>query len=161
MGITIPAQLLLLAGLMASQAVGAALQITPPHLAPDDNGIVATEVRSSLSRPSRWSVRVVPWEPELPERTAPSAIPISAMADSVAPHPVGVEISPRFFTLVASGRQVVRARVRDRSRRYRLLIEQIPSDDPQEQGINFRFRFSLPVYYSGKDPLIPISDTRH
>jgi hypothetical protein len=141
-------------------ACSGALQITPPHLAPDAQGIVATEVKSSLGRPSRWSVRVVPWEPGQPDQSAPSLMPVSAATESAAPHPIAVDISPRFFTLIASGRQVIRARVHDRSRRYRLLIEQIPSDDALDTGINFRFRFSLPVYHSGKDPLIPLRETR-
>ena len=66
-----------------------------------------------------------------------------------------VEISPRFFSLAGAGRQVIRARVTDRSRHYRLLIEQIPDDQPSGKGVNFRFRFSLPIYRSSQDPLIP------
>ena len=149
-----------IAMLLMAGTCPAALQITPPHLAPDAQGIVATEVKSSLGRPSRWSVRVVPWEPGQPDPSAPSLMPVSAAVESAAPHPVAVDISPRFFTLIASGRHVIRARVHDRSRRYRLLIEQIPSEDMLDTGINFRFRFSLPVYHSGKDPLIPIRDAR-
>ncbi len=38
----------------------AALNITPPQLAPDEQGVIATEVKSSLAAPTRWSVRVVP-----------------------------------------------------------------------------------------------------
>lgn len=143
-----------------AKVCAAALQITPPHLAPDAQGVVATEVKSSLARPSRWSVRVIPWEPGQQDQTAPSPMPVSAAMESAAPHPLAVDISPRFFTLIASGRQVIRARVHDRSRRYRLLIEQIPSDDALDTGINFRFRFSLPVYHSGRDPLIPNRDLR-
>lgn len=131
----------------------AALNITPPQLAPDEHGVIATEVRSSLSTSSRWSVRVVPWDPSLPEAPAAGAMPVSALA--VAAHPLGVEISPRFFSLPESGRQVIRARVSDRSRHYRMLIEQIPDDSLSGQGVNFRFRFSLPIYRSNRDPLIP------
>jgi len=50
---------------------------------------------------------------------------------------------------------VIRARIIDRSKHYRLLIEQIPDDTVRGQGVNFRFRFSLPIYKSSQDPLIP------
>lgn len=123
----------------------AALQITPPQLTPDSDGMIATEVRSSLASSSRWSVRMIPWDPNAQELDANATL-IADAAPHV--HPLGVDISPRFFSLAASGRQVVRARIRDRFRQYRLLIEQIPDDDPQGQGVNFRFRFSLPVYRS-------------
>lgn len=138
----------------SAQAAFAALNITPPQLAPDDQGVIATEVRSSLATTSRWSVRVVPWDPtKTQENPGAAAMPISApAAPDVAP---GVEISPRFFSLAGSGRQVIRARVADRSRHYRLLIEQIPDDQPSGKGVNFRFRFSLPIYRSSQDPLIP------
>ncbi len=146
-------RLLAAAALITSGAAQAALNITPPQLAPDDQGVIATEVKSSLSTPTRWSVRVVPWDPGATEPANSAAMPISAIASS--PHPLGVEISPRFFSLAGQGRQVIRARITDRSRHYRLLIEQIPDDGLSNQGVNFRFRFSLPIYRSSKDPLIP------
>jgi hypothetical protein len=123
----------------------AALQISPPQLTPDADGMIATEVRSGLASSSRWSVRVIPWEADGGHESAP---PDATTIGDVLPHvhPLGVDVSPRFFSLTASGRQVVRARIRDRSRQYRLLIEQIPEDDPESQGVNFRFRFSLPIY---------------
>lgn len=134
----------------------AALSITPPQLAPDQAGVIATEVRSSLSVASRWSVRVVEWQPQSAEIAQPQALPISGShALGSASQPIGVEISPRFFSLAASGRQVIRARISDRSKHYRLLIEQIPDTATASQGVNFRFRFSLPVYRSAQDPLIP------
>jgi P pilus assembly chaperone PapD len=131
----------------------AALNITPPQLAPDDQGVIATEVRSSLSTPSRWSVRIVPWDPLAPETSPSAAMPVSALP--LPSHPLGVEVSPRFFSLAGAGRQVIRARITDRSKHYRLLIEQIPDDTVRGQGVNFRFRFSLPIYKSSQDPLIP------
>lgn len=146
-------QWLTLAVLIASGAAQAALNITPPQLAPDDQGVIATEVKSSLSTSTRWSVRVVPWDPTAAEPGNAAAMPVSALATPA--HPLGVEISPRFFSLAGHGRQVIRARIADRSRHYRLLIEQIPDDGLANQGVNFRFRFSLPIYRSSKDPLIP------
>ncbi len=140
-------------GISAAQNVAAALQITPPQLAPDDQGVIATEVKSSLSTPSRWSVRIIPWDPTQPETPSPSAMPISSTLNNN--HITGVDISPRFFSLAGSGRQVIRARVTDRSRHYRLLIEQIPDDQPSGKGVNFRFRFSLPIYRSSQAPLTP------
>lgn len=138
---------------LACATAQAALNITPPQLAPDENGIVSTEVKSSLDRPTRWSVRAIAWDPNQKDSAEPSATAVSATAN---PAPVAdVDISPRFFSLSAAGRQVIRARVNDRSRHYRLLIEQIPLDTPGAQGVNFRFRFSLPIYRSGQDPLIP------
>lgn len=125
----------------ASQA---ALQITPPQLTPDADGMIVTEIRSGLASSSRWSVRVVPWETESGADAPPSATLIADVLPHV--HPLGVDVSPRFFSIAAAGRQVVRARVRDRSKQYRLLIEQIPEDDAQSTGVNFRFRFSLPIY---------------
>jgi hypothetical protein len=140
---------------LAGQAQ-AALSITPPQLAPDSQGVIATEVRSSLSSASRWSVRVLEWDPEATPAQAPSALPIANNhALGSASQPIGIEISPRFFSLAASGRQVIRARISDPSKRYRLLIEQIPDSASSSQGVNFRFRFSLPVYRSAQDPLIP------
>jgi P pilus assembly chaperone PapD len=134
----------------------AALSITPPQLAPDSQGVIATEVRSSLPTASRWSVRVIEWNPESPQTETPSALPISNNhALGSASQPIGIDISPRFFSLAASGRQVIRARVSNRSKHYRLLIEQIPEGSSSSQGVNFRFRFSLPVYRSPQDPLIP------
>jgi P pilus assembly chaperone PapD len=134
----------------------AALSITPPQLAPDSRGVIATEVRSSLPTASRWSVRIIEWNPHAPQTDLPSAMPISNHhALGSASQPIGIEISPRFFSLSASGRQVIRARVSDRSKHYRLLIEQIPEGSSSSQGVNFRFRFSLPVYRSPQDPLIP------
>ncbi len=140
-------------GISAAQNVAAALQITPPQLAPDDQGVIATEVKSSLSTPSRWSVRIIPWDPAQAETPSPGAMPISSTPNHN--HVTGVDISPRFFSLAGAGRQVIRARVTDRSRHYRLLIEQIPDDQPSGKGVNFRFRFSLPIYRSSQDPLIP------
>lgn len=140
-------------GISFFQCASAALQITPPQLAPDDQGVIATEVKSSLSTSSRWSVRIIPWDPGQPEEPASGAMPVSSASMS---NPVtGTEISPRFFSLAGAGRQVIRARVTDRSRHYRLLIEQIPDDEPSGKGVNFRFRFSLPIYRSSQDPLIP------
>lgn len=148
----------------------AGLQITPPQLAPDDNGIISTEVRSSLPTASRWSVRVVPWNPKDDKETpgagpgpessvqaghqTAQALRVSALAAPSAAR--GVEISPRFFSLSSAGRQVIRARIADRSRHYRLLIEQIPDEvSSAGKGVNFRFRFSLPIFTSAQDPLIP------
>jgi len=156
----------------------AALNITPPQLAPDEQGVIATEVKSSLAAPTRWSVRVVPWDPGLTEPPASAASNVAAQTATAtlatpspqrtppAPlaipgHPLGVEISPRFFSLAGHGRQVIRARIVDRSRHYRLLIEQIPDDALSNQGVNFRFRFSLPIYRSRQDPLIPHGVTIH
>lgn len=143
-------------GLLFMSPVRAALSITPPQLAPDQRGVIATEVKSSLSVASRWSVRVVEWNPESKEPPAASAMPISSdNALGRASQPLGVEISPRFFSLAAGGKQVIRARVSDRSKHYRLIVEQIPDAATASQGVNFRFRFSLPVYRSAQDPLIP------
>lgn len=136
-----------------SPHASAALQITPPQLAPDDQGVIATEVKSSLASSSRWSVRVIPWDPTQPETPAAGAMPVSVTTNTT--NTPEVEISPRFFSLAGAGRQVIRARVTDRSRHYRLLIEQIPDDQPSGKGVNFRFRFSLPIYRSSQDPLIP------
>ncbi len=138
---------------LASGPGQAALNITPPQLAPDAQGVIATEVKSSLSTPTRWSVRMVVWDPNAPPPSSAGPLPIAALPAPT--HPLGTEISPRFFTLPASGRQVIRARVSDRNKYYRLLIEQIPDDSVSAQGVNFRFRFSLPVYRSHQDPLIP------
>ncbi len=150
------AMFLVLGFVASSSPVHAALSITPPQLAPDHNGVIATEVRSSLSSASRWSVRVIEWTPGAERDPAPAAMPIAnTHALGKASQPIGVEISPRFFSLAASGRQVIRARVSDRSKHYRLLIEQIPETSLANQGVNFRFRFSLPVYRSAQDPLIP------
>jgi hypothetical protein len=179
----------MVAGAFCASAAHAALNITPPQLAPDQNGIIATEVKSSLTTPSRWSVRVIVWDPTAKEpanrNPAPAAVPIStsgaaaavspakssaavlpqsatspatsaaASALGTAAAPLGVDISPRFFSLAPAGRQVIRARVSDRTRHYRLLIEQIPDDSLSSQGVNFRFRFSLPIFRSSQDPLIP------
>lgn len=140
-------------GALACGPTLAALNITPPQLAPDAQGVIATEVKSSLATPTRWSVRIVIWDPTAPERTTTGPLPVAALP--TPSHPLGTEISPRFFTLPAAGRQVIRARVADRSKYYRLLIEQIPDDSVSAQGVNFRFRFSLPIYRSPQDPLIP------
>ena len=136
----------------------AGLNITPPQLAPDQDGIVATEVRSSLSTPTRWSVRVTPWDPAAPSQEGSGTLPIvskESAPTSITLSPLGVEVSPRFFSLAGSGRQMIRAKVFDRSRYYRLVIEQIPLESPSDPGVNFRFRFSLPIYRSAIDPLIP------
>lgn len=149
---------ILLLMLITGMPAHAALNITPPQLAPDQDGIVATEVRSSLSTPTRWSVRVTPWDPLAPSPERGSALPIVSKdsgPSSIANPPLGVDVSPRFFSLAGSGRQMIRAKVFDRSRYYRLVIEQIPLESPTDPGINFRFRFSLPIYRSPTDPLIP------
>jgi len=148
-----PRILFAIAVVALTSSASAALNITPPQLAPDEHGVIATEVRSSLATSSRWSVRLVVWDPNAPEAAPSGAMPVSALAPP--PYPSGVEVSPRFFSLASSGRQVIRARVSDRSKYYRLLIEQIPEDTLSAQGVNFRFRFSLPVYRSAQDPLIP------
>jgi P pilus assembly chaperone PapD len=151
-----PVLLAAFASLLAIGPAQAALSITPPQLAPDERGVIATEVKSSLGTASRWSVRVVEWNPQAPETAQPAAMPISSgNALGTTGQPIGVEISPRFFSLAASGKQVIRARVSDRSKHYRLLIEQIPDPSTASQGVSFRFRFSLPVYRSPQDPLIP------
>lgn len=142
-----------IAAVALATSASAALNITPPQLAPDEHGVIATEVRSSLATSSRWSVRLVVWDPNAPEAAPSGAMPVSALAAPA--HTSGVDVSPRFFSLASAGRQVIRARVSDRSKYYRLLIEQIPEDTLSAQGVNFRFRFSLPVYRSAQDPLIP------
>jgi hypothetical protein len=138
-----------LLGLMPHAPLQAALDITPPQLAPDHQGIIATEVRASLAVPTRWSVRVIPWDPTQGPAEGAAAQPVSLIGEAMP-----VDVSPRFFSLAAGGRQVIRARVNDRSRYYRLLIEQVP-DTVSSQGVQFRFRFSLPIFRSSQDPLIP------
>jgi len=151
--LTLSARLAWLAvGLLGGLQAQAALNITPPQLAPDDNGIIATEVKSSLPNATRWSVRVIHWDPTQPTQPT-QPMPVVALAKPISVQ--GVEISPRFFSLSGLGRQIIRARITDRSRHYRLLIEQIPNDTLGNQGIQFRFRFSLPIYKSNQDPLIP------
>ncbi|MEY2776944.1 MAG: Pili and flagellar-assembly chaperone, PapD N-terminal domain [Pseudomonadota bacterium] len=113
----------------------AALTISPPQLTPDEDGVVVTQVQSSLAQPSRWSVRLVDWNVE------GNAFP-----------PAEGQISPRFFSLQPGDMQVIRARPRERSRYHRLVIEQVPPDDLQ-QGLSFQFRFSLPVFRSHKEPV--------
>ena len=118
-----------------SRAAGAALAVTPPQLHPDDAGIVVTEVQSSISGPSRWSVRLVAWE-----------------AGAIEPSPADGLVSPRFFELGAGERQIIRAQIQNRARYHRLLVEQIPDQNPGNQGLAFRFRFSLPIYRDAKEP---------
>lgn len=113
----------------------AALAITPPQLVPDEAGIVVTDVQSSLPVGSRWSVRLVQWTPGESD-----------------PRPAAGDVSPRFFSLEANGRQVVRARIRNASGYHRLLIEQVADDSRSGQGLAFRFRFSLPVYRQASEP---------
>jgi len=114
----------------------AALGISPPQLFPDRSGIVVTEVQSSMTSASRWSVRLVGWGPAGEEI-------------------VGVpgDVSPRFFGLAPGGRQLIRARIKEGTRYHRLLIEQIPETDNEITGLAFRFRFSLPVYHHRQEPV--------
>jgi len=148
-----------------SQTTTAALNITPPQLAPDANGVIATEVRSTLSGPSRWSVRIIPWDPAEPDSAKSLAVNLTANANqpsSTLPLnlPINLpQISPRFFSLQPLQHQVIRARVHDRSKRYRLLIEQVADDQAKLEGVNFQFRFSLPIYQSRQDPAIPLGIT--
>jgi P pilus assembly chaperone PapD len=126
--------LLLLTGFMPLTA-WAALTISPPQLTPDEQGVVVTQVQSSLAQPSRWSVRLVTWNAE--------AGPFE---------PAQGQVSPRFFSLNPNEVQVVRARPLNRAGYHRLVIEQIPSEDLQ-QGLSFQFRFSLPVFRFAQEPL--------
>jgi hypothetical protein len=121
---------------LVPQLAWSALAITPPQLHPDPGGIIVTEVRSSLSSHSRWSVRLVYWEPGQPE-----------------PTPAAGDVSPRFFGLEAGGRQVIRARVQNKSAYHRVLVEQLPDQEGLGQGLAFRFRFSLPVYRQAQEPV--------
>jgi hypothetical protein len=114
----------------------AALGISPPQLVPDQAGIVVTEVQSSMTSASRWSVRLVGWGPAGEEITG-----------------VAGDVSPRFFGLAPGGRQLVRARIKDKTRYHRLLIEQVPEHQSEVAGLAFRFRFSLPVYQSRNEPV--------
>lgn len=147
---------------LSSQSVSAraALNITPPQLAPDANGVVATEVKSTLNHGSRWSVRIIPWDPNPsePDTTVNSATAVKTnlISSSSASQP---QISPRFFSLQPMQHQVIRARIPDRSKRYRLLIEQVADQEARHEGVNFQFRFSLPVYQSRQDPAIPLGIT--
>lgn len=130
-------------------SVEAALAITPPQLLPDEAGIIVTEVQSSLPIGSRWSVRLVTWKPGEAE-----------------PTPAVGDISPRFFSLTGGGRQILRARIRDRSSYHRLLIEQVADANQEGQGLSFRFRFSLPVYRQATEPealtpLVPVAAGCH
>jgi hypothetical protein len=129
------AMLLTLTG-MLSEPSQAALGISPPQLVPDAAGIVVTEVQSSMTSASRWSVRLVGWGPAGEEI-------------------VGVpgDVSPRFFGLAPGGRQMIRARIKDPSRYHRLLIEQVPEAESEVLGLAFRFRFSLPVYHHRLEPI--------
>jgi len=126
--------LLLLTGFMPL-AAWAALTISPPQLTPDEQGVVVTQVQSSLGQTSRWSVRLVTWTSESgPFEPAPG------------------QVSPRFFSLAPNEIQVIRARPLKRGSYHRLVIEQIPSEDLQ-QGLSFQFRFSLPVFRHAQEPL--------
>jgi len=113
----------------------AALTISPPQLTPDEQGVVVTQVQSSLAQPARWSVRLVQWGVD------PTEFP-----------PAEGQISPRFFSLHPGEIQVIRAKPAERGRYHRLVLEQIPPDDLQ-QGLSFQFRFSLPVFRNPKEPL--------
>jgi len=126
-----------------SQPSQAALGISPPQLVPDAAGIVVTEVQSSMTSASRWSVRLVGWGPAGEEI-------------------VGVpgDVSPRFFGLAPGGRQMIRARIKDPSRYHRLLIEQVPEAQSEVLGLAFRFRFSLPVYHHRLEPIAHTPDIR-
>ena len=117
-------------------AAHAALSVTPPQLHLDEGGVVVTEVQSSLTTPSRWSVRLVGWGPAGEEQPG---------ADG--------QVAPRFFSLAPGGRQLVRARIANRARYHRLLIEQIPEANNSISGLAFRFRFSLPVYRLAQEPV--------
>lgn len=132
--------LLLAAGLAVLTSVPsvslAALGISPPQLFPDRSGIVVTEVQSSMTSASRWSVRLVGWGPAGEEIMG-----------------VPGDVSPRFFGLAPGGRQLIRARIKEGTRYHRLLIEQIPEADNEISGLAFRFRFSLPVYHHRQEPL--------
>lgn len=136
------AMLLTLTG-MLSDSSQAALGISPPQLVPDAAGIVVTEVQSSMTSASRWSVRLVGWGPAGEEI-------------------VGVpgDVSPRFFGLAPGGRQMVRARIKDPSRYHRLLIEQVPEAQSEVIGLAFRFRFSLPIYHHRLEPIAHTPDIR-
>ena len=114
----------------------AALGVSPPQLVPDRSGIVVTEVQSSMTSASRWSVRLVGWGPAGEEIVG-----------------VAGDVSPRFFSLAPGGRQLIRARVKEGARYHRLLIEQIPEANNEIAGLAFRFRFSLPVYQHRQEPL--------
>jgi hypothetical protein len=126
--------MVLLAG--ASSVSHAALGVSPPQLVPDRSGIVVTEVQSSMTSASRWSVRLVGWGPAGEEIVG-----------------VAGDVSPRFFSLAPGGRQLIRARIKEGSRYHRLLIEQIPEANNEIAGLAFRFRFSLPVYQNRQEPL--------
>ena len=117
-------------------AAHAALSVTPPQLRLDEGGVVVTEVQSSLTTPSRWSVRLVGWGPAGEEQLG---------ADG--------QVAPRFFSIAPGGRQLVRARIANRAGYHRLLIEQIPETNNSISGLAFRFRFSLPVYRLAQEPV--------
>jgi P pilus assembly chaperone PapD len=114
----------------------AALSVTPPQLHLDEAGVVVTEVQSSLTTSSRWSVRLVGWGPAGEEQPGAEGL-----------------VAPRFFSLTPGGRQLVRARIANRARYHRLLIEQIPEANNDISGLAFRFRFSLPVYRLAQEPV--------
>ena len=114
----------------------AALSVTPPQLHLDEAGVVVTEVQSSLTTSSRWSVRLVGWGPAGEEQPGAEGL-----------------VAPRFFSLAPGGRQLVRARIANRARYHRLLIEQIPEANNDISGLAFRFRFSLPVYRLAQEPV--------
>ena len=113
-----------------------ALSVTPPQLHLDEAGVVVTEVQSSLTTSSRWSVRLVGWGPAGEEQAGAEGL-----------------VAPRFFSLAPGGRQLVRARIANRARYHRLLIEQIPEANNDISGLAFRFRFSLPVYRLAQEPV--------
>lgn len=114
----------------------AALSVTPPQLHLDEAGVVVTELQSSLTTSSRWSVRLVGWGPAGEEQPGAEGL-----------------VAPRFFSLTPGGRQLVRARIANRARYHRLLIEQIPEANNDISGLAFRFRFSLPVYRLAQEPV--------
>jgi P pilus assembly chaperone PapD len=108
-------------------AAHAALSVTPPQLHIDEAGVVVTEVQSSLTSPSRWSVRLVGWGPAGEEQPG---------ADG--------QVAPRFFSLQPGGRQLVRARIANRERYHRLLIEQIPRPTTTSRALPFVFGSAFP-----------------
>jgi P pilus assembly chaperone PapD len=126
--------------LLFSNSAYAVLSVSPPQLLISKNGILLTELRStSAIDTTQWQVRIMEWTQYESQ-------------DHFTPY-IGGIVTPRFFKLSPNEIQMLRIRIPSDTQAYfRIFIEQI-IDTTKSQGINLKFKFSLPVYHHANEPI--------
>lgn len=140
--------LLLLLALLAASAGAASLQISPVSLLlRGEQSATALQLRNAGETPIFGQVRVYTWDQKGSED-------VLAPAQDVAASPPLVQVGPGETQLI---RLIRLGPAPQGERTYRVLIDEIAREgEPQAAGVDFRLRYSIPLFMRpASDPQPP------